>query len=55
MKCAVYHANAMQKKDAKKAAKVQGGFTQQSAEDAAFRQSGVDVGLLVRRDFSRPS
>ena len=42
-KCAVYHANAMQKKDAKKAAKVQGGFTQQSAEDAAFRQSGVDV------------
>ena len=42
-KCAVYHANAMQKKDAKKAAKVQGGFTLQSAEDAAFRQSGVDV------------
>ena len=39
----MYHANAMQKKDAKKAAKVQGGFTQQSAEDAAFRQSGVDV------------
>ena len=35
-KCAVYHANAMQKKDAKKAAKVQGGF-------AGFRQSGVDV------------
>jgi len=42
-KCAVYHANGMQKKDAKKAAKVQGGFTLQSAEDAAFRQSGVDV------------
>ena len=39
----MYHANAMQKKDAKKAAKVQGGFTLQSAEDAAFRQSGVDV------------
>ena len=54
-KCAVYHANAMQKKDAKKAAKVLGGFTQQSAEDAAFRQSGVDWSLLVRRDFSRPS
>ena len=29
-KCAVYHANAMRKKDAKKAAKVQGGLTQQS-------------------------
>jgi hypothetical protein len=27
-KCAVYHANAMRKNDAKKAAKVQGGFTQ---------------------------
>ena len=39
----MYHANAMQKKDAKKAAKVQGGFTQQSAKDAAFRQSGVDA------------
>ena len=54
----MYHANAMQKKDAKKAAKVQGGFTQQSAEDAALRHSDRAAwtwSLLVRRDFFRPS
>jgi hypothetical protein len=48
----------MQKKDAKKAAKVQGGFTQQSAEDAALRHSDRAAwtwSLLVRRDFFRPS
>jgi hypothetical protein len=34
----------MRVKDAKKAAKLQGKITQQSAEDATFRQSrGVDV------------
>ena len=38
-----FHANTMRVKDAKKAAKLQGGITQQSAEDATFRQGGVDV------------
>jgi hypothetical protein len=33
----------MRVEDAKKAAKLQGGITQQSAEDATFQQSGVDV------------
>jgi hypothetical protein len=37
------HANTMRVEDAKKAAKLQGGITQQSAEDATFQQSGVDV------------
>ena len=39
-KRAVFHANMMRMKDAKKAAKLQGGITQ---EDATFRQSGVDA------------
>ena len=42
-KCAVFHANTMRVKEAKKAAKLQGGITQQSAEDATFQQNGVDV------------
>ena len=54
-KCAVFHANTMRVKEAKKAAKLQGGITQQSAEDATFRQGGVTWSLLVRRDLSRPS
>ena len=33
----------MRVKEAKKAAKLQGGITQQSAEDATFQQNGVDV------------
>jgi hypothetical protein len=33
----------MRVEDAKKAAKLQGGITQQSAEDATFQQNGVDV------------
>jgi hypothetical protein len=37
-KCAVFHANMMRMKDAKKAAKLQGGITQQSAEEAIFRK-----------------
>ena len=37
------HANTMRVEDAKKAAKLQGGITQQSAEDATFQQNGVDV------------
>ena len=37
------HANTMRVEDAKKAAKLQGGITRQSAEDATFQQSGVDV------------
>ena len=39
------HANTMRVEDAKKAAKLQGGITPQSAEDATFQQtrSGVDV------------
>ena len=37
------HASTMRVEDAKKAAKLQGGITQQSAEDATFPQSGVDV------------
>ena len=40
---AMFRADAMCVNDAKKAAKLQGGITQQSAEDATFRQSGVDV------------
>ena len=42
-KCAVFHANTMRVKEAKKAAKLQGGITQQSTEDATFQQNGVDV------------
>ncbi len=53
-KCPVYHANAMQKKDAQKAAKVQGGFTLRTrhSDRAAWTWTWS---LLVRRDFSRPS
>jgi hypothetical protein len=40
---AVFHANTMRVEDAKKAAKLQGGITRQSAEDATFQQSGLDV------------
>jgi hypothetical protein len=40
---AMFRADTMRVNDAKKAAKLQGGITQQSAEDATFRQSGVDV------------
>jgi len=39
----VFHANTMRVKEAKKVAKLQGGITQQSAEDATFQQNGVDV------------
>ena len=39
----MFHENTMRVKDAKKAAKLQDGITQQSVEDATFRQSGVDV------------
>ena len=39
----MFHANTMRVKEAKKAAKLQGGITQQSAEDATFQQNGVDV------------
>ena len=42
-KCAVFQANTMRVKEAKKAAKLQGGITQQSAEDATFQQNGVDM------------
>jgi hypothetical protein len=54
-KCAVFHASTMRVKDAKKAAKLQGAKLQgaiaqtrrralpQAAEDATFRQGGVDV------------
>ena len=35
------HANTMRVEDAKKAAKLQGGITQKSAEDATFQQSGA--------------
>ena len=54
-KCAVFQANTMRVKEAKKAAKLQGGITQQSAEDATFQQNGWTWSLLVRRDLSRPS
>ena len=54
-KCAVFQANTMRVKEAKKAAKLQGGITQQSAEDATFQQNGVDVESALRRDLSRPS
>jgi hypothetical protein len=39
------HASTMRVEDAKKAAKLQGGITHwlQSAEDATFQQSGVNV------------
>ena len=40
---AMFRADTMRVNDAEKAAKLQGGITQQSAEDATFRQSGVDV------------
>ena len=49
LRLAVFHANTMRvdSEDAKKAAKLQGGITQQSAatgsEDATFQRSGVDV------------
>ena len=39
----MFQENTMRVKDAKMAAKLQGGIAQQSAEDATFRQSGVDV------------
>ena len=39
----MFRADTMRVNDAKKTAKLQGGITQQSAEDATFRQSGVDV------------
>jgi hypothetical protein len=47
--------------EAKKAAKLQGGITQQSAEDTTFRQSGVDVesarsvGFIPPVNSARPS
>ncbi len=60
-KCAAFHANTMRVKEAKKAAKLQGGITQQSAEDATFQQNGVDVesarsaGQYRRREGFRQS
>ena len=53
-KCAVFHANTMRVKEAKKAAKLQGGITQQSAEDATFQQNGVDVESARSAGFIPP-
>ena len=48
------HANTMRVEDAKKAAKLQGGITQQSAEDATFQQNGVDVESARSAGFIPP-
>ena len=53
-KCAVFHVNTMRVKEAKKAAKLQGGITQQSAEDATFQQNGVDVESARSAGFIPP-
>ena len=53
-KCAAFHANTMRVKEAKKAAKLQGGITQQSAEDATFQQNGVDVESARSAGFIPP-
>ena len=53
-KCAVFQANTMRVKEAKKAAKLQGGITQQSAEDATFQQNGVDVESARSAGFIPP-
>ena len=51
---AMFHADTMRVNDAKKAAKLQGGITQQSAEDATFQQNGVDVESARSAGFIPP-
>jgi hypothetical protein len=54
-KCAAFHANTMRVKEAKKAAKLQGGITQQSLRTRHSNRTAWTWSLLVRRDLSRPS
>ena len=51
---AMLRADTMRVNDAKKAAKLQGGITQQSAEDATFQQNGVDVESARSAGFIPP-
>ena len=54
-KCAVFHANTMRVKEAKKAAKLQAGSRSSRLRTRHSNRTAWTWSLLVRRDLSRPS